>query len=438
MRLNMRSRVGITLAFAIITLAARTVRAQDIKASTGRQPLESSAPATRPSKRPAKKDGSKAPRVRAPIKVVRVMPTTGTLFISTESNAAIVVEPVGGGESEESSVPNGERYFIFTDLKPGRYRVAAALDGYRSAEKPVTIEANRATGVTLDLKPITYRAVINTNVSTGRILYAPVEAYTDAATGETKYRPIGATTQVRIENRHAVLTDLRKGTYGVDIEPDEVGYETLLGSVTVPDATNKDTVTLDVKLKNKRSTAAFSAMTSDQWDLPSSWSLVSQIFTVRGRGVALPRLENYRYYTDLQLISDVRMRNEVAISFVARAVDKENFYLIQLTGAKAQEPFHLRGFIVKKGVQYPFGSIPIHHLADTLDPRRNFRVSIKMRGNTIDVSVTNSQTGVSTPLGVLTDSNGNFLIGAVGIAADDKEQNELGSFLVCTPQCPGQ
>jgi hypothetical protein len=235
-----------------------------------------------------------------------------------------------------------------------------------------------------------------------------------------------------------VLTNLRKGTYGVDIKADEVGYETLLGTVSVPDATNKDTVELDVKLRNTRSTATFSAMTGDQWELPPGWSIAPQMISVRGRGVALPRLENYRHYTDFQLISDVRMRNGVAISFVARAVDKENFYLIQLTGANAQVPFQLRGFIVKKGVQLSFGSIPIYHLADTIDPKRNFRVSIKMTGNVINVSITSNQTGELIPLGVLTDSNSNFPIGAVGIAADDKEQNDLGSFHVCTPECPRQ
>ena len=332
----------------------------------------------------------------------------------------------------------GERFFIFANLKPGRYRVAAALSGYQAGEREVTIERNKATGVTLALKPITYTAVIKTNISTGRILYAPVEVYTDTKTGEKKYRATGSTTQVRIENRRATLTNLRKGTYGVDIKADEVGYETLLGSVSVPDATNEDTVTLNVNLKNSRSTATFSAMTSDQWELPSTWSLTSQTLSVRGRGIALPRLENYRYYTDFQLISDVKMRNGIASSFVVRAVDKENYYLIQITGAKADQPYQLRGFIVKNGVRKSFGSIPISHLADALDPKRNFRVSIKMTGNSIKVALLNIQTGLWLPLGGLTDSNGNFLIGAVGIAADDGEQNELGSFHVCPPECPVQ
>lgn len=438
MRLFTSTRACFTLAFALFAFDAMpTARAQDIITGTGRQPLSSPGGA-RPQKRPTRRYGTVTPTVRYLTKEVMVMPTTGTLFISTESNAAIVVEPVAGGESEESTIPAGERFFIFANLKPGRYRVAAALDGYYAVEKEVIIQRNQATGVTLNLKPITYTAKINSNVSSGRILYAPVEAYTEARTGEKKYRAIGATTQVRIENRSALLTNLRKGIYGVDIKADEVGYETLLGTLSVPDATNEETVTLNVNLKNTRSTATFSAMTSDQWELPATWSFASQMLSVRGAGVALPRLPNYRYYTDFQLISDVRMRNGIAASFVARAADKENYYLIQLTGAKAEQPYQLRGFIVKKGTPQAFGSVPISHFADALDPKRNFRVSITMKGNSIRVSLLDNQTGIWRALGGFTDSNGNFPIGAIGIAANDGEQNELGSFHVCAPECPMQ
>jgi hypothetical protein len=425
------------MAFALIILNAVPSRAQDIITGTGRQQLSNPGSA-RPPKRASRRYGTVAPIVRYLTKEVLVMPTTGTLFISTESNANIVVEPVAGGESEESTIPKDERFFIFANLKPGRYRVAAALDGHHSGEKEVTVERNKATGVTLDLKPITYKAVINTNISSGRILYAPVEDYLDARTGEKKYRAIGATIQVRIENRRALLTNLRRGIYGVDIKADEVGYETLLGTISVPDATNEETVTLNVNLKNTRSTANFSAMTSDQWELPPTWSFASQKLSVRGRGVALPRLANYRYYTDFELVSDVKMRNQIAVSFVARAADKENYYLIQLTGAKAGQPYQLRGFIVKKGVAQAFGSVPIPHFANALDPKHNFRISITMKDNSTSVSLLDNQTGIWRPLGGFTDSNGHYPIGAVGIAAEDEEQNELGSFNVCTPKCAQQ
>lgn len=425
------------LVISISTLVGGDVtHAQDpttVISGTGREEL------TRPAARAPKPKPVYVTNTRTVYVTRYVQPTitTGTLSVAALPNATILVEPVKGGTGVEATVPANESLFIIGDLKPGTYRVAATLDGYRPNEKRVEIVANKPKGVSLSLQPILYTVTISTNVASGEVRYAPVEAYT--AAGERKYKRTGETRLALIQDRTAVLPALRKGTYGVDIRASETGYDPLLGSVTVPDDTNKEDVKLSVTLKNVRSTDSFSALTSDQWDLPAGWRIASYLLAANGKGVAIPHLERYRHYTDFQLISDAKMLNGLAVSFVARAsADKQDYYLIQLTGANAEEPYLLSGFIVKSGVRERFQSIPIGHLSATIKPNQFFKISIKMKDNSIDVSVADSQTGEYFPLGVLTDSNRNFPIGAVGIAAGDKDQNQFGSFIVCVPECPKQ
>jgi hypothetical protein len=431
------SRALLTLTLLTIVFAVTNISyGQDpIETGTRREDLTGGASSARPPRNNLPKQiyVTKTRTVTVTKKML-VTPTTGTLSVSSSvPNASLLVEPKSGGrEGQVGTIPAGELGFIFNDLKPGVYRVAASLDGYEPAEKEVTIRRNKSTPVTLKLNPITHNVTVNTNVKTGEIRYALVEAFKDTRTGETRYSPKGVTSVIPIQNNHAVLANLRAGTYGVDIRPGEVGYQTLLGAITVP---GNDTITAELKRLLSTKTF-FAAWTRDEWDLPSAWQIASRLLSVKGRGVALPHDDSYRYYSDFQLSSDVKMRNGVAVSFVLRATDTQNYYLVQLTGEQADEPYFLRGFVVKNGVRQLLQSIPITHLASTINPKQFFKVNIKMTDNHMNISVEDSQTGAALPLGILTDSYRNFPIGAVGIAAVDREESDYGSFMICTPECP--
>jgi hypothetical protein len=131
------------------------------------------------------------------------------------------------------------------------------------------------------------------------------------------------------------------------------------------------------------------------------------------------------------------MVNGVAASFVVRAQDPRNYYLIQLTGAKSDEPYVLRAFLVKNGAAQRLGApVPIDVFSNALAAGQFFHINMKMKDNSINVSITDSQTGQNLPLGIITDPNRTFRIGAVGLGARDTEQNEVGSFAICTPECP--
>jgi hypothetical protein len=256
---------------------------------------------------------------------------------------------------------------------------------------------------------------------------------TNVASGEVRYVADGEPPRfAQIQTGRAVLPNLRAGKYDLDIRSGEVGYQTLLASMTLPGKTD-----FKVELKKLLSTKSLFPIWAslDDWDAPAGWHVASRKLLVKGRGIAIPRDESYRYYADFQLISDVNMLNGVAASFVVRYVDAKNYYLVQLTGAKADETYVLRGFVVVNGVSQGFGKIPIEGFAETIKPNQFFKVSIKVVGNSISVSIPDNQ-GEFLPLGILTDPNRNFPIGAVGIAARDNEENEIGRFIVCSPECP--
>ena len=168
----------------------------------------------------------------------------------------------------------------------------------------------------------------------------------------------------------------------------------------------------------------------DLWEAPSNWHADSGRLKVNERGVATPRDKAYRSYSDFSLISDIKMVNGVAASFAVHVADPMNYYLIQLTGPNADQPYVLRGFIVRNGILQPWRVIPIDAYRATLQPDKFFEVSMKMTDNKLDVSVTDSETGTKLLLGTLLDTKRTFGVGSVGIAVRDNEQNEIGRFIV--------
>ena len=435
--------IAISLASAGMFFTPSITPAQDLDVAAPRKASNQAATVRKPA-RPKPIVHEKKVEVRIP-----------TLFVSARSNADIwikLVNPgtikpadcqgkprqtlnaIGSDESPSGTVPENENYFISEALRPGCYRVVAALDGYKTDEKLVRIGASELKGVSLDLEPILYKVVISTNVEAGDVRYAPVEASKDPKTGEQRYRQVGLPRLVYIKNKSASLPELRGGTYGFDVNGG-VDYEPYNGVVTVPGGDNKETIELPVTLNYLLSTATFSSLTADQWNLPPNSNIGRGVLAVKGPGVAIPHLEIYRHYKDFEIVSDVRMINGMAASFVVHASgDKENYYLITLTGPNAAEPYRFSGFLVKNGVPQRLQSVSISHLKETIKPNKDFLVKITVKDNNIDVQV--NEAGKYVPLGRVVDPNRNFPIGAPGVAGGKDEQTQFGSFLVCAPQCP--
>lgn len=356
--------------------------------------------------------------VRTEVRVVTQ--TTGSLAVAANSNANLLVEPINArkAEGQRGVVPDGERIFIFNGLQPGEYRVAGTLAGHHPAEKEISIKANKNFSVTLDFEPIVFSVTVTTNVSTGELKYA--------LAGQT------LANVASLQNGRVQLK-LPVGTYTLEITPGEFGYEPRRETVLLDHDQTID-LTLTRNLTTDTLSPTWTKAELQGWEMPTGWHADSKRnLLVKGPGMALPREVGFRHYKDFRIASSVKMNNRVAASFALRARDSKNYYLLQLTGENSDEPYVVRLFIVKDGVERRLRAITIPRSSATaLANGEFFSVSIKMIDFQITVEVEDSQTGASYPLGVLTDPDHNFAVGAVGIGARNNEENVIGLFVVCT------
>jgi len=356
------------------------------------------------------------------VRTVFVTPTTGSLSVGAEPNATILVEPINlkRVQAQKGTLPAGERVFIFRDLKPGRYRVAGTLAGHQEVETEVVIAANSSQSTTLNFRPILYSVVINTNINSGELKYA--------AEGQPLRNVVS------IQNS-GVKLELPAGNYVLEIRSTEFGYEALQKSFSLP----SDNTVLELPLKRIALTTetlspTWNSSELQSWEMPATWRPDSKRrLVVKGPGVAFPRDANYRYYKDFKISSSAAMLNGVALSFAMRAPDSQNYYLLQLTGEKSDEPYAVRLFVVKNGVEQRIRAINIpRSAARAMGPGQFFGLSIKMIDYTVTVEIVDSETGALYPLGGLTDPARNFGVGAVGVAGYANAETAIERFVVCT------
>lgn len=84
--------------------------------------------------------------------LTRPTPATGVISVTTVANASVLIEPVGGGEAQVSVAPASLTIVAFNQLRPGEYRVVAALDGYETAETKVFVAATKIVSIKLNLR----------------------------------------------------------------------------------------------------------------------------------------------------------------------------------------------------------------------------------------------------------------------------------------------
>lgn len=344
--------------------------------------------------------------------------STGSLTIVAEPGATVYIESDGKQKSDnrEGKIERGKTAYIANGLNPGRYRVLVELAGYEDAEgkdgeRFVEVAPGMTKGVEFKLRPTHYDFTIKTNVGTGEVTYGAVG---------------GDKTTVKAQDGSARLQNLRAGKYEVEISAS--GYITWKGVIDVGEGKTG----INRNLERRRSTELMAASWTslDSWEVPRGWSVQSQKLQVSGEGIALHRNVNFRNYADFKLVSDVKMLNNVAASFVLRAQDKQNYYLIQITGSRADEPFVLRGFVVKNGVTQRLQDSINIGAHTTILAGQFFELTINCAGNKFAVSIGDSNTGEQPVLGVLTDLDRHFSSGAPGIAARGQEHNEIGRFII--------
>lgn len=380
-------------------------------------------------------------RVIVKTEVVRA----SNLSVTTEPGASVVLTPLGpGARTPKTLVAGRARSAIFENVQPGNYKISASKEGFETQEQDlVKILPQKTHVLDLDLKPVTYKLKIQTNLKDGEIRYAQAVNKGRDAKGSIISDEIGNYCIVKIQkNGEAVVDDLRQGYYNLDIRPAALEYEPTLVGVNVPDDTEQDdatvaseTKTFQLDVEKKISTESFgTAWTADEWEKPSDWNL-QRGMRINSAGIALPRNEQYRYYTNFEMVSDVRIPDGSTAGFALRAVDPENYYFVEFSGARAPEPNVAKAYIVKNGVARQIFAVPASGFASALASRNGFRVIIKGDDKGFLISIENSETGVREPVGIVIDRDATFRKGAVGIAARSRTRFEVTYFQVCSSAC---
>lgn len=343
--------------------------------------------------------------------------TTGALSVVSESEAMVFIRPVSAKDFiDKEAIAPAKGQVIFDNLPPGQYHVVAELDGYQDGEGDITISPGQIAGLTLRLAPEIYTVTIKTNVRAGDVRYRL------NAKGQ-----IPNVVAMR-NNGQAVLTGLRAGEYEIDVRAADAAYKPLPALIQVGKGNTEFEVNLVRALCEETYSEAWSSLNG--WEAPAGWTVGSRKLSVKTTGVALPKDECPRHFADFELTSDVKMLNDVGVSFVLRAQDKQSYYLVQLTGAKSDEPWVLRGYLVQGGRRQQLGrSVPIDAFAQSMTGKF-FSVVVLAKANVISVSINDSETGDVLPLGKLTDPGKLFALGAVGLSAAGTEQFEVARFIV--------
>lgn len=355
-------------------------------------------------------------RNAAPAVIAPPAPTTGTLSIVSEPGARITIEPLAGGKAVEG-VANGEGVYNSGPLNFGDYRITAALEGSVPDSKQEKIAANKLTAVVpLKLKEATYTLTVSANVASGSVSVG------------TKG---GATTLVPLKDGRAVAPGLRPGEYVVTINPDDVSYPPETEPVTV-NGDREHRFTLKSRLRQAPYDAQFDV--PGHWRLPAGWRATPAL-EVNGEGRVLLN-EEFGRFKDFELSANVELVGGKSVSFIVRAVDEQNYYLVRLSGPRAETPNTLNLFLVKNG-QKPRSIYDVSLRGYKLNDQ--FVFAIKVSGSQFNFLIDdNSYNNINKPIGlspVGAHPDNTFAVGGVGVAAGPGDKAKIFQFLVCPGSC---
>jgi hypothetical protein len=394
-------------------------------------------------------------RAKRPVTIRRVdrvvvtrteMVRVSNLTVTTVTGAKVILESILKTPKafKRELIADAQGNAIFDDLRPGDYKVVASKDDYEPEEvEKVTINPQKAHGLNMDLKALTYKLKIDTNLTAGDVFYAPAIQKGKNASGSIISEQLGNYCVVKIQpNGEAVIPDLKKGYYDIDIRPDSLEFQKKQTGINIPDDIDQDDTsiadlqTFQIEIAKNISRETFSTVwIPADWNMPSVWSL-DKGMKVKDAGIALPQNPRFRYYVDFEMLADVKLRDDGTLGFVLRAEDPKNYYLLEISGSKGTNPYTARLYSIKNGVSQFLNSATTVSFAKTLTSANGFRAIVRGDAKGFTVWIEDSDTGKTHAVGLLTDQYNTYQKGAVGIAGAPKSNFEVNFFTICTPTCP--
>ncbi len=371
---------------------------------------------------------------------------TSYLKITTEPDAKVTLTSDKPNSIPEVRTVPDNGIIEFDKLQSGDYTLSASLDGFNTRVADLTITPQQSVGLDFSLDAEKYQVSIKTNISEGEVRYAPARFIGYNPDNSLKLVETGGYCIVPIKNNSALIKGMKRGYYTIDIRPKDVKYQPVLAGIApeILDEENNDPTIIpdsyQIDLPIKESTEQFpNSWTNNEWELPSGWNLSNKLSTRGLAGIGLPRSEMYRYYTDFEMIASVTLSDKKTAGFVFRVIDARNYYLVQISGANAAEPYRVKGYLVKNGEMEQIFSNPIDNVAAIVDKQFRFIIRTEKEPRTgkdlFKFYVEDSSTGDRLDLGNMVDNFSFFKKGAVGIAGTANSNFEVVFFTICYRSC---
>ena len=351
----------------------------------------------------------------APVPVAPPAPKVGGLSVFSTPGARLTVSAAAGDFNK--TLPVGPDPLSLGELKPGDYKLVAELDGHARKEQTVKVTAGDKQPVVLTLEPLTHSVTVKTNVAAGKVEYG--------VKGEKELR------LAELKGGQATIPGLRHGAeYVFKVLPEEGVYVARSESRLL-----KADAVVDIKLESRAAAQQVEVNFSpEQWAAPASWKFSAAprpgVLTA-GPGVALLREEKTGRFTDFEIMSNVNLASLSAVSFVLRAADERNYYLVRLTGDKGAPAKQLQFFLVKDGKERQISNTVSLAGFVLNEP---FEVRIVATGNRFEVAIGDTNGGPN-PVGQIIDERNTFTAGTVGLRAKDGETATVERLLVCPGRC---
>ncbi|MDQ3129438.1 MAG: carboxypeptidase-like regulatory domain-containing protein [Acidobacteriota bacterium] len=362
--------------------------------------------------------------------IVKYQKISGLVVTTVQPNAGIVLESVNVKKQyKENKFTDSDGVLNLGNVPPGKYVLTVSSKGFVTEESEVEVKPQQLVTVPVNLAPITHDIFIKTNVPSGEVRYAPIQKQSKSG--------VGGYCMVPIKDGNAAILRMQEGDYNLEVFPAEVEYQKISKEITVSEEALSKTENafqkneIAINLVRKISTEDFIAnWQPGEWKMPSSWKIESKRMQVNSAGFALLQNERYNFYKDFELKTNVRSLDNKSVGFVLRAKDDKNFYLIQLTGAAAGEPYLLTGYIIKNGkVAETLVSSNIAAYKKTIGEQKFFNLNIAAKGNMFTVTLEDVDGG-SYIIGIIEDQNNTFPIGAVGIGTKDATRFDINRFFI--------
>ena len=280
--------------------------------------------------------------IQTKIKVVKVpevkyQKISGLAITTVQPNAVVVLESANPRKKYKQIKNTDADGVLNMDVPPGKYLLTVSLKGFVTEESDVEILPQQLVTVPVNLAEITHDIFIKTNVASGEVRYAPIE--NQPQNGGAK--DIGGYCMVPIKNGSAAILRMREGDYNLEIHPEDVEYRMVSREITISGKgfavaeNNLPNNEISIKLERTISTEDFLAnWLPNEWKLPANWKIENKRMHAVGAGVALLQNERFNHYKDFELKTNVRSLDGKTVGFVLRAKDKENYYLIEITGGR--------------------------------------------------------------------------------------------------------